>query len=141
VPIPLVLAVIVADLGAVSCGVGCGPQSRYPDPPIESYVTTTIAVRVDGIEDAVKGARVTSAFLEAPGAVPLLGRSFTPDEYRQAASAVAMISEDYWINRLGGSPTIIGQRIEIDGRPRTIVGVGPPHFSPQDAQIWLPDLR
>lgn len=135
-PIVRVLAVFVASLGAFGCGYGYEP-ARYPDPPAESYREMTMTVRAGGEAETVKGARVTSGFFEVPRAVPLLGRSFTPAEYGQAANATAMISEDYWKKRFAGAPEIIGRRIEVDGRELVVVGVGPPGFAPSGTQIWL----
>jgi hypothetical protein len=39
--------------------------------------------------------------------------------------------------RFGGSPAIIGQVIEVDGRTTTIVAVAPRGFeAPAGAQLW-----
>jgi hypothetical protein len=136
-----VAIMIVANLGALGCSFDFEGTPHYPDPPADSYRVTSLAVSVNGAGDTVVAAHVTNTFFEDPHAVPLLGRAFTPDEYRGAGLAVAMISEDYWRTRLGGSPEIIGRQIVIDGQPRTIVGIGPPGFAPRNTRIWIPGLR
>jgi hypothetical protein len=139
---PVVAIVIGAHLGALGCSsVDFERERRYADPPADSYRVTSLAINVDGAGDTVVAAHVTKPFFEVPQAVPLLGRTFTPDEYRTAGGGVAMISESYWKTRLGGSPEIIGWQITIEGQPRTIVGVGPPGFAPQNTRIWLPALQ
>ena len=135
-----VAIVLGANLCALGCGFGFGSERRYADPPAGSYRVTSLTVSVDGAGDAVVAAHVSKAFFEVPDAVPLMGRRFISDEY-ESRLPVAMISEGYWKARLGGSPEIIGRQITIEGRPTTIVGVGPPGFSPQNTRIWLPGLQ
>ena len=62
----------------------------------------------------------------------------TPDEHKPSAP-VAILSEAFWKEKFDGSPTIIGQRITLDGRAVTVVGVAQPNFTgPAGARLWLP---
>ena len=81
---------------------------------------------------------VTSDFPAALGLQPVLGRSFSAEEERQAAP-VAILTDSLWRARFGADPTILGQRLELNEQPRTIIGVLPPSFDfPIGASI--PDL-
>ena len=44
-----------------------------------------------------------------------------------------------WERRFGGDRSIIGREIRFDGEPRTVVGVMPASFSPDDyGELWVP---
>jgi len=65
------------------------------------------------------------------GARPMLGRTFRSGEDVPGAEPVVVVSYGLW-RELGGTPAVIGQRITLDGTPRTVVGVMPRGF-------WFPD--
>ena len=44
-----------------------------------------------------------------------------------AAEAV-VISERFWLRRLGGDPAAVGRTITLDGSPHVVVGIVPPDF-------------
>jgi hypothetical protein len=70
------------------------------------------------------------------------GRGFLEDEDRFGApQTVMVISHDFWQNRFGGDPLIIGRSIRLDGIPFTVVGVTPTAFTganPLRNDIWTP---
>ncbi len=51
-----------------------------------------------------------------------------------------MLSYGLWRDRFGGDPKMVGQSLNFNGQPFTIVGVLPPdfQFSWGDAEVWLP---
>jgi hypothetical protein len=54
---------------------------------------------------------------------------FLPEEeVGKAGAAVAVISHGLWQRRFGGDPKVIGQTVEVNRRPFTIVGVVPATF-------------
>src|SRR6185437_9075966 len=61
---------------------------------------------------------------------PALGRFFalTPEQ-EPAAPGELVLSYDYWQSRFGGRPEVIGQQVEVNDQPKTIVGVAPRGFS------------
>ena len=71
------------------------------------------------------GLEVTYDLLPMLGIRPLAGRSFTPEEDAAGGPLVALISESLWRTTFSGSPSIVGQTIRVDDRPRAIVGVVP----------------
>jgi len=73
----------------------------------------------------------------------VLGRTFSPDEDRSAGSApVLVISHAYWKTRFGGTRSIIGRSVVVNGVPLTIVGVAPQSFAGdivgQQTDLWIP---
>ena len=69
-----------------------------------------------------------------------IGRTFDAAETRPGGAQAAVLSYDLWQSAFGGSATLIGQTIDVDGVRRTVVGIMPPAFdvADQHTQIWLP---
>ncbi len=78
-------------------------------------------------------------FFEVLGTVPLLGRTFVPDDFRAESTAV-IIGHGLWRERFAADPRVVGQTVQVDGRGVEIVGVMPPGFElpTADVQLWQP---
>ena len=78
--------------------------------------------------------RVTAALM-TPGAfralavAPAIGRAFTDEDALDRASVPVLISHDLWRRRYAADSSIVGRLIEINRRPRRVVGVMPPEFA------------
>jgi putative ABC transport system permease protein len=57
-----------------------------------------------------------------------LGRMLQPDDDRQGAPAVVVLSDRLWRRRYGASPDVIGRSLRLNGASFEIVGVAPPSF-------------
>jgi predicted permease len=73
---------------------------------------------------------------------PLMGRVFFPQDGKQGAAPVVLISEDLWRGRFGRDPGIIGTSIDLDKRPFTVIGILPaafrtPFFNNKQ-EVWIP---
>jgi predicted permease len=88
----------------------------------------------------VEGAAITTNLLATLGVAPVLGRAFTEDEGRHGNSGVLILSHGLWQRRFGGSPDVIGKRLNLEGIPHTVIGVMPAdfRFPTRDAQYWQP---
>jgi predicted permease len=71
----------------------------------------------------VNGDNETANYMETLGVRPILGRLFLPEEEMKAD--VALVSANFWRNRLNSDPQVIGRSITLNGVPTTIVGVIP----------------
>jgi predicted permease len=60
--------------------------------------------------------------------VAVLGRPFRDDDDRVGVEPVVIVSNRYWVGRLGGDTSAIGRAIRINNVPTRIVGVAPPGF-------------
>ncbi len=58
-----------------------------------------------------------------------MGRLLSEDDDRAGAAPVVVISDRYWQGRFGRDPAVLGQAMEINGAPYTVVGVTPPEFA------------
>ena len=79
---------------------------------------------------------VTPEVLPLLGVRPLLGRVFQSGSEEDNRSAV--ISYGLWQSQFSGSATVLGQKINLNGAPFTIVGVMPRgfYFPNRDVQMW-----
>ena len=73
--------------------------------------------------------------LQAP---PVLGRTFTPAEDTPNGPKVAMLSYGLWQSRFGGKPEVIGQTIQLNSVPYTVIGVAPEELSIVRGDVWAP---
>jgi len=78
-----------------------------------------------GIGDPVQlnGDNMTANYMETLGIRPILGRLFLPEE--EMKTDVALVSANFWHNRLNSDPQVIGRSVTLNGVATTIVGVIP----------------
>jgi putative ABC transport system permease protein len=76
-----------------------------------------------------RGQRVTHEFFQVLRVAPMLGRSFTADDEIDGRQRVAILSHGFWQRRFGGSPDVIGQRIDLNEQSWEVVGVMPAGFA------------
>jgi predicted permease len=76
----------------------------------------------------VTGLLVAENFFETLGVGPLLGRSFTPQEFVQHAQPVALLSYSFWKRQFAGDPSIVGRTINLSNNLVTVIGVLPDTF-------------
>ena len=83
------------------------------------------AFTLTGLGDAVQvfGGRATWDYFDVLGIKPIRGRNFLSAEEQSAD--VALVTENFWRNRIGGDPNVIGRGVTLDGVLYTIVGVIP----------------
>jgi hypothetical protein len=68
---------------------------------------------------------VTPGIFAVLGAAPLAGRTFVPDDGKQGAAPVVILSENLWRSRFGADPKFVGQAISLDKKLFTVVGIMP----------------
>jgi hypothetical protein len=96
-----------------------------------------------GKPDRVWGMVASANYFDVLGVRPILGRTFLPAEDKKPGGApVAVISYRLWQTHFGANPGAVGQTIEINQHPYTIVGVTPPLFQGSQTglrfEIWVP---
>jgi putative ABC transport system permease protein len=94
--------------------------------------------------EAARAGRITANFLSILQVPPLIGRDFNENDDVPGAAKVALISERVWRKQFGASRSAIGQRLNVDGVPREIVGVVSERVRfPRNCNVFLPlaDLR
>ena len=75
----------------------------------------------------IEGAAVTPDALDALRLKPVLGRLLQPDDARQGAAPVALVSEEFWRTELGSDPKL-SRSIQLGAARTTVIGVLPRGF-------------
>ena len=81
----------------------------------------------------VRNVNVDEHLLDALGLQPAQGRFFARGETDRLSNAppgqqlppVAILSHELWQTAFGGQP-MVGQMVEVNGRPREVIGIMPP---------------
>src|SRR6266568_1724482 len=129
-----------------------GNQMNFSDPNFEDLRAATrslegLAEYSSGVESVSGGAepvRLTAAavsrdFFSVMRVAPVIGRGFAPDEQREGATAVALVSYGYWQQYLGGLTDLRKFKLTDGDHVFSVIGVMPPGFQyPDDAELWMP---
>jgi predicted permease len=95
----------------------------------------------NGRTERAPGELVSGTYFSVLGVGAALGRVITPaDDDQRGAHPVAMLSYDYWRNRFGADPAIVGKSITINNYPFTIIGVSQQGFDGVDIG-YVPSVR
>jgi predicted permease len=71
---------------------------------------------------------VIANFFQLLGVQPAMGRAFTPEDGRDGASPVVILSDAWWRRQFNADPAIVGKAFDMNGRQTTVVGVLPKSF-------------
>jgi predicted permease len=108
---------------------------------VVAYIPSEITLGGDAPQAGLAYA-ISANHFTVLGIEPTLGRSFTRDEERSSAPGrVAIVSYAMWQRRYAQAPDVIGGSVVVNGRPFTIVGVGPRRFmgtEPLSPDVWVP---
>jgi predicted permease len=97
----------------------------------------------NGKAERVWGMVASANYFDVLGVRPILGRGFLPAEDEKPGGApVTVISYRLWQTHFGANPNVVGQTVEINQHPYTIVGVTPAVFQGSQtgvrSEIWVP---
>ena len=94
-----------------------------------AYETALVGLSAGGRADEIAASCVTGNYFSALALQPTLGRLFLPGEGEKPGEAGMMVlGYSYWQKRFGGDLGVVGRQVLVDGKPVTIVGVGPKGF-------------
>jgi putative ABC transport system permease protein len=97
---------------------------------------------IGGAAERVSLVSGSASLFDVLGVRPALGRGFAPGEDDPGTGRVAVLSDGFWRRRFGADPSIVGRVLDIDGIPRTVIGVMPPDFTfpagGSAPDLWLP---
>src|SRR6202162_3724212 len=92
-----------------------------------------------GDPDRVRSAVVSANYFDLFEVKPLLGRTFVPDDDTLGAPPVLLLRYEYWKNKFGSDPTIVGKTFEMNDKVHTVVGVLPPLPQyPSESDVYMP---
>jgi len=105
------------------------------------YTEDSVSVTGVAEPEQVRALDVTDGTLPILGIPPMVGRWFTHEDDLPGTPETAVLTYGYWHRKFGGSPSIIGQTITVDGKPREVIGVLPRRFhflDMEDPAVILP---
>ena len=76
----------------------------------------------------VTGLFVAGNFFHTLGVQPSLGRLFIAEECVHNSRPVALLSHAFWERQFAGNPGIVGQAVDLNDSPVTVIGVLPETF-------------
>ena len=100
----------------------------------------TASVTGVGDPEQLRALFVTYGTLQAVGVQPSLGRWFSLADDTPGSPETVMLAYGYWQRRFGGDRSVVGRSLNVDSKPRTIIGVMPQDFKFMnlDAELILP---
>lgn len=92
-----------------------------------------------GEPQKINGAVVSTNFFDVLGVQPLLGRTFDVSSTTEEPQHLAVIGYRLWQKLFGGSRSVLGKPLVLNGRIYDVAGVMPSDFAfPKGAELWLP---
>jgi putative ABC transport system permease protein len=93
-----------------------------------------------GDPEELRAIMVTDGVLEAVGVQPAVGRWFSRADDTPGAPDTVMLTYGYWQRAFGGDKSLVGRALNIDSKPRTVIGIMPQDFRflNNDAELLLP---
>jgi predicted permease len=83
------------------------------------------------------GFAASGNYFDVLGLQPALGRFFhASDEHGPGSSPYIVLSYDLWNRQFNLKPDVIGQTIELNKHPFTIIGIAPKEFHGTDSFLW-----
>jgi predicted permease len=103
----------------------------------------SVTILYQGNAESADGEAVSGNLFQVLGIGAAAGRVFSPeDDSTKAAAAATVLSHGYWLKRFAGDPAVVGQSIQMNGFPTTIIGVAAAPFdgvfSGNEPQFYLP---
>jgi predicted permease len=112
-----------------------------------AYWTISYPLTGAGEPETLQAVRMSASVPRMLGAVPRVGRAFTPGDDVRGSERVVLISERLWKRRFGGDPGVLGRAITLADQPYTVIGIIPPGrratvptalAQAQEFDLWVP---
>jgi predicted permease len=111
------------------------PQWEYlrghhtPFQDVFAWARTRFNLAESGPVQFVHGIYVSGDFFHALGVPAVIGRTIGPADDHKGCAPSAVLSYSFWRQHFGGSPSVVGKTVSLDGRKVPIIGVTPPEFT------------
>jgi putative ABC transport system permease protein len=103
------------------------------------YYGTYLTSMTNGEARRIRGTSVSVDLLPTLGVMPMIGRTFAPDDDREGATPTIVLSYQYWLTEFGADRTLPGRTVAFDDATYTVIGVMPPsfRFPRPDSLFWI----
>jgi putative ABC transport system permease protein len=100
-----------------------------------------LSVSVTGLgePERIRGEFVSASYFDVLQGRTVVGRTIRPGEDVEGGDRTAVLAHGYWVRRFGADPEILGQPVNFNNVPHTIVGVMEPGFRSywDDTDAWI----
>ena len=137
-------------LGLEDAGLSSGTALHYRErasafEALATYQQTVLNLSSgEGSAERVHLAMTDPEFFTVLGVRPVLGRAYTAADARGSFMNLnwtipVLIGHELWTRRFGGDSGVVGRVIQINDRPREVIGVLPPQlaFPTRETQVWM----
>ena len=93
-----------------------------------------------GDPQRLRGNHCTMNTFEVMGVAPLVGRGTASSDAADGAEPVTVLGYKFWQRQFGGDPGVIGRKLRLNDKVRTVIGVMPLRFMWRGADVYLPDV-
>ncbi len=87
-----------------------------------------LALKMGSAPIAATSIDVIANFFTVLGVQPAMGRLFRPEDGRNGASPVIVLTDAWWRRQFNADPGIIGKSYDMNGQQTTVIGVLPKNF-------------
>ena len=95
---------------------------------IAAFVSASFNLKTADLPERVQGAVVSPSVFPLLGIEPIKGRTFAQEEFGEGRDDVVVISERLWKRRFNSDPALIGNKLYLNGRSYTVIGIMPARF-------------
>ncbi len=88
----------------------------------------------------LRGNHCTMNTFDVMGVAPLVGRGPSPSDAAEGAEPVVVLGYKFWQRQFAGDPSVLGRKLRLNDKVRTVIGVMPPRFMWRGADVYLPDV-
>ena len=94
-----------------------------------AYATGIAGLSTNGIPSEFAYSAVSGNYFSTLGVKPLLGRFFLPAEGEKPGDQVQVVlGYAYWRKTFGEDRGVVGRKVQVNGKPATVIGVAPEEF-------------
>ncbi|MEJ2207207.1 MAG: ABC transporter permease, partial [Gemmatimonadota bacterium] len=106
---------------------------------VVEYHGMTFTLLGTGQPTLVQTGVVSARFFDVLGMEPILGRTFADADDRPGADPVMILSYEFWRERFGADPGVVGKGYTMNDRVHTVIGVLPPIPQyPDENDVYMP---
>jgi putative ABC transport system permease protein len=94
----------------------------------------------EGDPQRLRGNHCTMNTFDVMGVPPLIGRATSSADALPGAAPIVVLGYKFWQRQFAGSRGVVGRKLTLNGKVRTVIGVMPPRFMWRGADVYLPDV-
>jgi predicted permease len=119
-------------------------RAQSSDSPLSDFFAFApiheLTAVVDQEAEIINGQAVSGGYYAGLKLQPSVGRGITDEDDKPGAAPVVVLTHQFWRERFGADPAVIGQPLKLNKQSFTIIGVTPPAFTGTLQVDYHPDV-